>query len=195
MLFPMNFSVRSLTLCAGLGCALLPGARGDTPLAARSPFLPADGLATASTENTPLELRGIMSDSRGYRFSIYDPSRHTADWVRLNEAGHDFKVTTHDVAKDTITLDYQGRMLTLALHASKVVGVAISEPMPSGPRPNGMTPGVGPVPKPPSPEEAARYNRAVEEINRRRALREKGGPMPMPGQMSNNGLVPVPGPR
>lgn len=175
---------------------LVLGARGDTSLASRSPFLPADGTAAAAAENTPLELRGIMADSRGYRFSIYDPNRHTADWVRLNEAGHDFTVKTHDLAKDVVTLDYQGRLLTLPLHAAKVVGVTVTEPSGGGPRPNGMTSGGGgPVPKPPSPEEAARYNRAVEEINRRRALREKSGPMPMPGQTTSPGSVQIPTPR
>ena len=45
-----------------------------------------------------------------------------------------------------------------------------------------------------TPEEAARFNRAVEEINRRRSLREKGtGPMPMPQPMSPP--MSQPGPR
>ena len=189
----MILPVRPLALCASLGCVLVLGARADTSLASRSPFLPADGTAAAATENTPLELRGIMADSRGYRFSIYDPNRHIADWVRLNEAGHEFTVKTHDVAKDIVTLDYQGRLLTLPLHAAKVVGVAVTE-QPNVLRPTGGG-GVGPMPKPPSPEEAARYNRAVEEINRRRAMREKGGPMPTPGQTPSPGSAPVPTPR
>jgi hypothetical protein len=183
----MTMSVRHLGFLAGLGLAFGPALRADAPLASTSPFLPPDSAgATAAAENTPLELRGILVDGGGYRFSIYDPARHTGQWVRLNEPGHDFTVRAHDVARDTVTLDFQGRTLTLPLHAAKVVGVAVTEPT-SGPVPNSTAfpSGAGPLPKPPTPEEAARYSRAMDEINRRRAAREKS---PVSMQM------PVPGP-
>ncbi len=165
----------------GLLAALLLGlaARADTTLAPSSPFAPAAGSAAAA-ENQPLELRGILMDGSGYRFSIFDPVKKAGLWVRLNEPGHDFTVKTHDVARDTVTLDFQGRMLTLALRTAKVAAVAVSE-APASPRPTGMPAGYGPGSKPSSPEEAARFNRAVEEINRRRAMREKSpGPGPVP---------------
>jgi hypothetical protein len=174
----MTPPLRPLCLLGGLALAL--AARADTTLAPSSPFAPPDGAAAVATENQPLELRGIMQDGGGYRFSVYDPVKKSGQWVRLNEPGHDFTVKTHDAAQDTITLDYQGRRLTLPLHSAKVVGVAVPEPSAvPGPRAINGTFGVGPQPKPGSPEEAARFNRAVEEINRRRALREKG-PVPTP---------------
>ena len=195
----MTKTLRHIGLLAGLG--LVPGlaAHAATALAPKSPFLPADASqAAGSAEATPLELRGILADAGGYRFSIYDPARHTGQWVRLNEPGHDFTVRTHDVARDTVTLDYQGRVLTLPLRTAKVTGLTVTPPSAepvagagaglAGPRPMAGPPGTGtgPVPRPPTPEETARYNRAVEEIARRRALRERGPgpmPMPMPGQM------------
>lgn len=184
----MTTSLRSLSLLASLALGLV--ARADTTLAPSSPFAPPDGSTATTAENTPLELRGILMDGGGYRFSVYDPAKHTGQWVRLNEPGHEFTVKTHDVAQDTITLDYQGRRLTLPLHMAKVVGVAVTEPS-AEPRPTRLGGGVGPQPKPATPEEAARYNRAVEEISRRRMAREKGtGPGPMPSPTSN----PVPGP-
>ena len=174
---------RSLGLCAGLLLAV--GARADTKLAATSPFLPPDGAAAAAgAENTPLELRGILRDGDGYRFSIFDPAKKSGQWVKLNEPGHDFVVKAHDLAHDTVTLDFQGRVLTLPLHSAKVVGLALPEPESASlrgpmPRPgNGV--GVGPVPHASTPEEAARFNRAVEEINRRRDTREHGMPQPPP---------------
>lgn len=181
-------------LLPGLLASLLLGlvARADTTLAPSSPFAPAAGSAAAA-ENQPLELRGIMMDGAGYRFSVFDPVRKTGQWVRLNEPGHDFTVRTHDVARDTVTLDFQGRVLTLSLHTAKVVAVAVPE-APAGPRPTGASPGFGPVPKPPTPEEAARFNRAVEEINRRRALREKS-PGPVPAPTTNPVTSPGPLPR
>lgn len=181
----MHRPIRRLGLLAGLVLAL--AARAGTPLAPTSPFTPPDSAGqSGAAENTPLELRGIMADGGGFRYSIYDPAKKASQWVRLNEPGHDFTVRTHDVAKDTVTLDYQGRVLTLPLHTSKVVGLAIVTPpaneppaASNGPRPVPGATGVGPVPKPPSPEETARYNRAIEEINRRRALRTTG-PTPPP---------------
>lgn len=175
----MTTTVRSLGFAAALGLALGLAARADTTLAPTSPFLPPDGASAVATENQPLELRGIMFEGGAYRFSVYDPTRHTGQWVRLNEPGHDFTVKTHDAARDAVTVDFQGRLLTLNLHTAKVMGLTLPDPT-TGPRPTAAGPGGGPVPKAATPEEAARFNRAVEEINRRRALREKSpGPMPM----------------
>jgi hypothetical protein len=182
----MHRIARSISLGAGLVLAV--AARADTSLASSSPFTPPDSAGTAATaENTPLELRGIMADGGGFRYSIYDPAKKSSQWVRLNEPGHDFTVRTHDVTHDTVTLDFQGRVLTLPLHTAKVVGLAVTTPTANepaaavnGPRPVPGAPGVGPVPKPPTPEETARYNRAIEEINRRRALRSEKAPTPAP---------------
>ena len=179
----MTKSVRPPGLLLALGLVLGLAARADTTLAPASPFLPPEGAGAAAAENQPLELRGIMFDGAGYRFSVYDPTRHSGQWVRLNEPGHDFTVKTHDQARDAVTVDFQGRVMTLVLHTAKVVGLTLPEPT-AGPRPTmggPGAPGTGPVAKPASPEEAARFNRAVEEINRRRALRERNpGPIPMP---------------
>ena len=182
-----------LGLSVALGLALGLAARADTTLAPASPFLPPDGGTAVTAENQPLELRGIMFDGGGYRFSVYDPARHAGQWVRLNEPGHEFTVKTHDAARDAITVDFQGRVMTLNLHTAKVVGLTLPDPT-AGPRPTSTAPGTGPVAKAATPEEAARFNRAVEEINRRRSLREKGtGPMPMPQPMSPP--MSPPGPR
>jgi hypothetical protein len=169
----MTRSVRHTLLLAGFGIAL--AARAETTLVAASPFLPPGGSAPAgAAENTPLELRGILVDAGGYRFSIYDPVRHTGQWVRLDEPGHEFVVKAHDVAHDAITLSFQGRVMTLPLHTAKVVGVTVADPG-SGPRPTPVGLGAGPVPMPVpmSAEESERYNRAREEIARRRAVREQ----------------------
>jgi hypothetical protein len=191
----MTKSLHHLGLLASLMLGLV--ARADTTLAPSSPFAPAAGSNAAAAENQPLELRGIMLDGGAYRFSVFDPAKKSGQWVRLNESGHDFTVRTHDVARDTVTVDFQGRSLTLALRTAKVAAVAVPE-SPTGPRPTGGGLGAGPVPRPPTPEESARFNRAVEEINRRRALREKTpipGPMPSPTANPAAGPGPVPRPQ
>jgi hypothetical protein len=136
-------------------------------LAPTSPFLPPSAVGAAAAENTPLELRGILVDEGGYRFSVFDPVRHTGTWARLNEPGHDFVIKAYDTARDLITLDYQGRILTVALRAAKVTAVAPAAPAP-GP---GMS--AGAVLNPTPADEVARFNRVKEEIARRRALREQ----------------------
>jgi hypothetical protein len=155
-------------------------AHGAGQLAPSSPFLPPSGnTAAPAAENTPIELRGIMVDGGGYRFSIFDPNRHTGTWARLNEAGHDFVIRAHDVARDIITVDYQGRVLTLPLRTSKVQVVAPPTPhVANGPpiqqSPAGST---GPVVLNPTPaDEVARFNRVKEEIARRRAARGQNPP-------------------
>ena len=192
----MTRSLRQLGLLASLTLGLV--VRADTTLAPASPFAPPAGAGAAAAENQPLELRGILMDGGGYRFSVYDPARKSGQWVRLNEPGHDFPVRSHDVARDTVTLDFQGRSLTLTLRTSKVAAVTVPQNPAvayngSGPRPNGGPPGSGPGLKPPTPEEAARFNRAVEEINRRRALREKT-PVPVQGPIPTNTSGANPGP-
>ena len=164
-------SVRSALFPVLLGLVLGLGARAADPLAPSSPFLPptmAGG--TAAPENTPLELRGILVDDGGYRFSVFDPVRHTGTWARVNEPGHDFVIRAHDTARDMITLDYQGRVLTLPLRTAKVAAAPVGgTPVMNGPP--GSSPAV--VLNPTPADEVARFNRVKEEIARRRALREQ----------------------
>jgi len=169
----MNRTLRCACLLASLALGAGRAAAADA-LAPSSPFLP-PAAAGAPAENTPLELRGILVDQGGYLFSIYDPVRHTGTWSRLNETGHDFVVRTHDAGRDEVTVDYQGRVLTLPLHAAKVAA--------AGGAPAGGGPAVGAGPtvvlNPTAADEAARFNRVKEEIARRRARREQAnGPTP-----------------
>ena len=77
-----------LLLALGLG----EFARGAEPLAGASPFLPPATAANggAKAPDTPIELRGIVTDSGSTMFSIYDPAHHSASWAKLNEIGRDF---------------------------------------------------------------------------------------------------------
>jgi hypothetical protein len=164
---------RHVLFLAGLGLASGLTAHAANSLAPSSPFLPPASAGTASTENTPLELRGILVDEGGYRFGVFDPAKHTGTWVRLNEPGHDFIIRSHDVARDMVTLDFQGRVMTLPLHTSKVTAAPVFAAPPSGNAPVVLNPTPA--------DEVARFNRVKEEIARRRALREQAngqGPQP-----------------
>ncbi len=164
-------SVRHACLPALVCLALGWHARAADALAPSSPFLPPSAAGTTVAENTPLELRGILVDEGGYRFSVFDPVRHTGTWARLNETGHDFVIKAYDTARDLVTLDYQGRILTVPLRTAKVGAVAQpAAPMAGGPGATGQA-----VLNPTPGDEVARFNRVKEEIARRRALREQAG--------------------
>ncbi len=168
----MSRSPLPLCLLAGLCLAGSGAARAEDPLAGSSPFLPPASAGAAAAEATPLELRGIMVDSAGYRFSIFDPTRHTGTWARVNESGYDFVIRSYDASRDLVTLDYQGRVLTLVLRTAKVAAAPIASAAGAGSQP-APGPGTTVVLNPTPADEVARFNRVKEEIARRRALREQ----------------------
>jgi hypothetical protein len=172
----MSFSVRGpsrvfATLGAGLALALTT--RAAESLATRSPFLPPPSAAPAApTKDATIELRGIMESAEGPMFSIYDATRHTSAWSRLNETGLDFVVRSYDSAKDTVTVDYQGRALTLALRTAKIVSAPANAGGP--PAPPAATPVGGPVVlHPTAADEQRRLEAIAAEVNRRRLLRQQ----------------------
>jgi hypothetical protein len=140
-----------------------------------SPFAPPpnpNGDTGATTANSPLELHGILATPEGYRFNLCDPSGHINVWIGLNAAGQPFVVRTHDVAHRRVTVEYQGRELTLSLAEPKITPMSMQQPMPM------MQPQLmGQLPMPPGAANAGpqnvqrRLELIAEEIRRRRALR------------------------
>ncbi|MEO7599010.1 MAG: hypothetical protein ABIV50_08765 [Opitutus sp.] len=144
----------------------------------KSPFLPpAAATDTAPTADATLELRGIMASGDSYMFSIYDSTHKSSSWARLNENGHGFVVRSHDATRDSVTVDYQGRTLTLALRTAKVASAPVNIPQPA-PSPNAAAPGPQPIGGPvvlnPSPaDEQRRLEAIAAEVNRRRMIRQQ----------------------
>ncbi len=157
-------------------------AKAQPPASSRSPFVPdgAGATAGAPTENAPLEYRGMVSTKSGYMFALYDPSKHQSVWARLNEPGADFVVRTNDVNNDSITVDYQGRTLTLALKEAKVETMTAMAPVMAPPNQNGMRPPPN-MNNPSNPaEEARRLEAVAAEVRRRRMLRAQANGSPQP---------------
>lgn len=169
--------------------------------AGKSPFLPPASAQqdTTPTQDATLELRGIMAAGDSFMFSIYDSTKKIAAWSRLNEMGHGFVVRAHDVSHDTVTVEYQGRTLTLALKTAKVASAPVNQPQPMpglAPGPNSAPQPVGgPVVLNPSPaDEQRRLEAIAAEVNRRRMIRQQalqasrqaagqGGPVPQGANM------------
>jgi hypothetical protein len=178
--------------CRCLVVALAPLAAGQAlaQLASRSPFIPPQSNAPPPpAAGAPLEFRGIMVDSDGIRFRLYDPARKTGTWVKLNERNPDFDVVVkqHDDGQNTLTIEYQGRLLTLAGRESKVSssGTAVQPiPLPAmAPAvPAAVTQAV--VINPTPADEQRRLEAVAAEVARRRALREQALQQPAtPGAM------------
>lgn len=152
------------------------GLKAADPAAGRSPFLPPTGPteSAAPTSDSTLELRGIMAVGDSFMFSVYDSGNRMSAWSRLNEGGHSFAIRSHDVARDSVTVDYQGRTVTLALRTAKVASAPVNQPQAipaaqAAPQPVG-----GPVVLNPSPaDEQRRLEAIAAEVNRRRMIRQQ----------------------
>lgn len=155
-------------------CAIVAGlvateaAYAQNGISMNSPFLPPSGSGPVApvTENSPLELRGIMDSANGYIFGLFDPVKRKAAWVKLNEDGQDFTVRAHDVANNSVTVEYQGRTMTLAMKVPKIETVAHLEvpPMPNMAE--------QPQVQAPAADEERRLERVAAEVRRRRAQRQ-----------------------
>jgi hypothetical protein len=197
----------SLRLLALTAAALAVGAEGRAQLAAKSPFTaaPVAGGATP-TADTPLEFRGYMETGEGVRYRIYDPAKKSGVWVKLNERNPEFGVLAkqHDSKQDTLTIEFQGKTLTLAGRKAKVVssGNAAQAVPPAVPVqanvPAAVTQAV--VLNPTPADEQRRLDAVAAEVARRRALREQavqqmapGGSAPGTAPQAMPLPMPVPG--
>ncbi len=153
-------------------------------LVANSPFGPlASGPAGGPPTATPLEFRGTFVDGNERFFSILDAGSRRAEWVGLNESGRPFVVKSFDPDKESIAVEFQGRVLDLKLRDARIVAApmaaAPAAPNPGQPQPPGQpTPGAPTVSV--STTEAQRLAQVAEEIRRRRALRQQATSQPPP---------------
>ena len=155
-----------------------------------SPFGGSAALAGGARPDTPLEFRGVLVEGGETFFSIYEASSHSSLWVAANEAGNPYKVQNYDSAKGVVTVEYKGGLITLPLKQAKVLVLATPAPAPASPVPGGPA---GPT-NVTSGNPAGDPAKLVEEIRRRRALRQQAaqtaGPMPNLNPSSNP--MPVP---
>lgn len=169
--------------------ALILAATARAGLSTESPFAPrGQSLAGAVATNTPIELRGIVSDEQGMRFAIYDPARKEGTWVRLDEKGQSFVVRSYDSATNRVSVDYQGKTQTIVLAEpvfgpGKAIAGGVGLPgaavQPAQGRfssriVTGAQPGGQQRTQQQSAEESRRLEAIRAEVARRRAQREAG---------------------
>ncbi|MBI5688567.1 MAG: hypothetical protein HZC55_00610 [Verrucomicrobia bacterium] len=177
---------RSLPIIAA---ALAVGFSGLRPVAwaqvaARSPFLPPTGAsAAAPTVGAALEFRAYVDLGDGMQFRLHDPARKSGVWVRLNERNAEFDVVArqHDELQKTLTVEHQGKTLTLAMREPKVVSAGNAGAMPAPPPVPAPVPTPNVLPavtqsvvlNPTAADEQRRLEAVAAEVARRRALREQ----------------------
>jgi hypothetical protein len=144
-------------------------------LTPNSPFAPppsSNADSNATPANSPLELRGILSTPDGDKFNLCDQAGHINVWIGLNAPGQPFVVRSQDVAHHRVTVEYQGRELTLSLAQPNVASMAMPQQYFQQPQMAGMPPQMQPGSISASPQdERMRLERIAEEIRRRRAMR------------------------
>ncbi len=135
-----------------------------------SPFVSRNGqVAVAPTENTPIELRGVMATPEGLRFAIYEPATQKGNWVKQGETGFGYVVRNYDADRLTASVEYQGRVQALVIKEAKFDGTAVA--MAPTAAAGGARPGAPAVANN-SAEEAKRLEQVANEVRRRRAARQ-----------------------
>lgn len=146
-----------------------------------SPFLPAGNVApVAAPQSGRLELRGIFGLDGKPRFTIFDTSNNRAVWLAVGESDAGIRVGAYDAAAEAVTVELEGQSVRLTMKEAQIINVAVALPA-TNPTP-GMAAGGGVNPAPPANEQEIqeRRNRIVEELRRRRALRQTSQPQPQP---------------
>ncbi len=161
-----------------------------------SPFLPPDTPAvvagTTGAQGAPIEFRGVMAMGGRQRFNFFDPARKQSAWVGLGESGAPYRVTAYDEARESVTVEVEGRVLTLALEKAKIGSSPPPANVPvatgaASPAVAAASPGVAPVVLNPTPaDEAKRLEAIAAEVRRRRALRQQ---QPMVAPAPANGAA------
>ncbi len=163
-----------------LSAAAMAGAASgaESQLSGKSPFMPKPAAgAAAPTANAPLEFVGYYEDSGGRLFRVRDTASKKGVWLRLNERSDEpnLIVKQHDEKPNTLTVEHQGRVLTLAAREAKIassgppMSAGISPPPMPSTVPAAVTQSV--VLNPTAADEKTRLDSVAAEVARRRALR------------------------
>ncbi|HKB57961.1 MAG TPA: hypothetical protein VKC51_10255 [Lacunisphaera sp.] len=160
-------SVCLLTFLGPAGAASTPDRLGG--LLANSPFGSPRAGTPGSGTGEPLEFRAVLEENGNRFFSIYETTAHRSNWVDLNDPVNEFSVKDYDAAHDSVTVEYQGKPLKLALKRAAPVVAAAPAALPGNVAPpSNRSAQVVQTPVP-----AQQLQQIRDEINRRRALRQQ----------------------
>ena len=141
----------------------------------KSPFdaTPQPQSALKTEPDSGLELRSVLSEGDGVRFSLFDVGAKQSFWVHLNEPGKPVLAREYDRATETLSVEFNGRQLKVPLKKAKLVA-RNDHAVPEAAK------GVAAVPLPATvaparpAEEVQRMQRITDEVRNRRIARQTG---------------------
>jgi hypothetical protein len=125
-----------------------------------------------------LELRGVMVEGRTTWFNVYNAETKESAWVQQGDRLANFAVKEYDANREALMLDYQQRLVSVALKQSKTplfIGSAkhqaavASRTLPGARRDAGFAASSMPI------GEDQRLEQIAQQIQRRREARRKMG--------------------
>jgi hypothetical protein len=172
----------TLAVTAAIACACVATA-GTESLVNNSPFLPQSAVTPAGGNGAldRFELRGVASFGGVATFSIYDTGNNRGYWIPLNGSEGGVRVASYDASTEAVVLEGDGGSRRLFLKEAQIQTM-----MPPAPVPVAGTAVQGaPLPAAPGAvtteqEMAERRQRIIEELRRRRALRQQAQGQPAP---------------
>ena len=171
-----------LAAAAAIACACAATA-GTESLVNNSPFLPQSAVVPAGNNGVldRFELRGVASFGGVPTFSIYDTTNNRGYWIPLNGSESGVRIASYDPTTEAVVVEGEGGSRRLFLKEAQIQTM-----MPPAPVPANATAAQG-VPLPAAPgavtteqEMAERRQRIIEELRRRRALRQQAQGQPAP---------------
>ena len=192
MAFRLLIFILLCTLASGRLAAASLSADKLNGLLNNSPFGASRANSAAGTgTGDPLEFRAVLEEGGKQFYSIYEAATKRSTWMELNDPVNGLSVKGYDAAHDTVTVDFRGKSMSLAIKRAAPVAQVAMLPGGAGPG-NQVSPGGN------ASIDQQRLQQVQEEIRRRRALRQQptapgnapgagSGPQPMP---LNSGEVP-----
>jgi hypothetical protein len=169
------FAKRAATVAAVLALAC-GGFAGTESLVSNSPFLPQSAV-TQPTSNGVLdnfELRGVASFGGTPTFSIYDTTNNRGYWIPLSGTEAGVRVASYDAATEAVVIEGSSGSRRLFLKEAQIQTMMPPAPVNVGnvpPQGSPLPPAAGAVTT--EQEMAERRQRIIEELRRRRALRQQ----------------------
>lgn len=178
----LHHAIRGTLSAAAIACACA-GNAGTESLVNNSPFLPQTAVAPVTNSGVldRYELRGVASFGGTPTFSIYDTSTNRGYWIPLNGSEGGVRVASYDPATENVVIEGDGGTRRLFLKEAQIQTM-----MPPAPAPVAAAAVQGtPLPAAPGAvtteqEMAERRQRIIEELRRRRALRQQAQGQPAP---------------
>ena len=146
-----------------------------------SPFVPTGGASAAKAPQVGrIELHGIFDIDGKPRFSLLDTSTGRGAWLAVGESEGGIRVAAFDAAAEAVTVECEGQSTRLTMKAAEIINIAVPA-VASAATPGANTAGVNPAPPANEQEIQERRAKIIEELRRRRALRQGGQPGGQPG--------------